>query len=188
MTSYSRSCPKTIRQFYDDFDLLPRECKELLWYNHSSPDFDDLKAAWELARDSNDLASLIERVNCLQLTPEEKKAKLDAEKKAKLEAKRDRLIGKYRYKAPVYGKARLKDSDPKQARLVSLVSEEQAMALACKRKENKDVKPFSNVIRPIISWREVEVTVKDDDTRKAPAKPEPPQHILKVLHNAGGKS
>jgi hypothetical protein len=187
MTAYSKSCPQTIRKFYDDFDLLPAEIKALIWDSPFMPGEDELKVAWQLAAEDSTLAALINKVNCLKPTAEELKARAEAERQRKKEQKHNGLLRRYTYKEPIYGKARLKDVDPKQNRLVMRVSEQQAAELALKRNENKDVKPASYYVRPVIGYTNVTINVKDDELRKPPTKDDKPQHILKILHNAGGK-
>ena len=40
-TPYAKGCPSLVKKFYDDFDLLPYEIKEILWNQSKTPDFDD---------------------------------------------------------------------------------------------------------------------------------------------------
>ena len=65
-TPYSKTCNKTCRRFYDDFDLLPPEMKKLLHEQDRMPTFEDLKAAWELAQETITLKDILERVRVLE--------------------------------------------------------------------------------------------------------------------------
>lgn len=182
-TPFSRSCNKTIRAFYEDFDMLPREFKEMLWNNPTSPDFDDLKAAWELASAETSLKDLINRVNVLKPSKEELARLHRLEKERKKEEIRNKKRKYYEFR-PILGAPRLKD-DPKHARFVQRVSDEEAMRLLARRKENKDVVAYTPYISPIIGYEKVMVVI--DPNTIPPEKFEKPQHIAKMMHNAGGK-
>jgi hypothetical protein len=184
-TPYTRSCCKTIRQFYDDFDALPRAVKELLWDGSFQPTMDDLKAAWEIAAADKSLADLIKEINCMKPSKEELKARADAERERKKREKSEARWAKrrpYYETRPIYGQAKL---NPKHARLVGLViSEQEAAKMLANRKENADVNLVPMYVCPIIGYERVKMV---DTNTIPPEKPEPPQSIIKMMHNAGGR-
>lgn len=183
-TPFSKSCNKTVRRFYEDFDMLPYELKEMIWNNPASPDFDDLKAAWELASEKTSLNDLIYRVNVLKPSKEEQKEinRKERQRKKEEQTRQNRKTHYNEFRA-ILGAPRLKD-DPKHARFVQRVTEEEAMKLLAKRKENKDVVAYNPYVRPIIGYEKVKVVI--DPNTIPPEKPGH-QHIAKMLHNAGGK-
>ena len=65
-TPYSKSCNKTSMKFYDDFDLLPREMKEILWHQPLMPTFEDLKTAWELAENTIPFEDMINNLHVFE--------------------------------------------------------------------------------------------------------------------------
>lgn len=180
-----KSCNKTSRKFFEDFDLLPAEFKALLWYQNGTPDFDDLRAAWQLSGE-NYLDSTLK----LHSFKKERQAKEIEDARAKRDKLRsdryNKRLSKYRGSqyVQVYDRVVVDRSD-KHGRLVALVKDEQAAKLLAERKENKDVIPAGPVVvRRFLGWKKVEPT--------EPKKPEYkeinyPQHICTQMHNAGGK-
>lgn len=180
---FHKGCNKTVRRFYEDFDLLPRSAKELLWYGNNSPDFDDLKVAWEIAGESFSIENLL-KLNCFE--KERKEAELAAAR-AKREAKRrekaDARRVKWRSGTGHYIWQKVNHVGDKHARLIQIVSDEQAMKLLTTRVETKDVVPAGP------TWRRVYVpgpVTKQEEELKF-MEFEPKQHICKMLHNSGGK-
>jgi hypothetical protein len=184
-TPYSRSCCKTVKKFFDDFDMLPIEYKQLLWDGASTPGFDDVKLAWELASADKSLADLIKQVSCMKPTKEEKKAQADREReRLKNERRQNRKHSYYETRA-ILGKPQLRTLDPKQARLVLRVTEEELEKMLVRRREGKDVRVYSEYVRPILGYERVKVEI--DPNTIPPEKKEPPQQLIKMMHNAGGK-
>ena len=190
---FHSSCNKTVRKFYEDFDLLPPSAKELIWHENAAPNFDDLKAAWQLAGESFKLEDLLK----LHSFEEERKAeqkrlyKLEQQRKKQelIEARKDRYdrkhkLGKYATKVQVYQRVRMKGKKIKDnSRLIKLVSDEQALKLLTQRKENKEiVAAGSYYVNRFIGWEDK----KDIPEKPEPeyAKFEPEQHICKAFHNS----
>lgn len=179
-TPYSRSCNKTSRKFYDDFDLLPKNIKEILWKQTTMPTFEDLKAAWELAQETLSLNDIISNLHVFE---EERKAlkKKTAEEKRKQKfhdkwAKRQQ---KYANRIAVYQQYRVSER-PKDQKLIAAVTAEKAAKMIAERKENKDVKPAGNLIVTKFVGYKTQEEVKKEEIK--PLK-EIPLHICKQFHN-----
>lgn len=183
---FHKSCNKTARKFLEDFDLLPRQVKELLWYSPSCPTFEDLKEAWKLAGECFSLSDVLMQLNVFE---EERKAlkkeEADRERRNKHHEKNAKWHDKWmsrRGETHAWVK-RVKDTDPKHARLVQRVSDEQALAMLSKRKENKDVKSANNTY-----WSYEKVAIASTPTKEE--KPVnylpdgPVNNITKQMHNS----
>lgn len=183
MQNYMRkSCNKTCRKFFEDFDLLPRELKEILWYQPNGPTMEDLRAAWQLAGENWSLESVLANLNVFE---EDRKAAKEAEAKRKRDqAKRDKdakRLEKYRGRAQYVNRV-VTVPRPKDARLVAIVTEEQAMEALSKRKENKDVKQVATfIVRQFVGYSKEAVTEKVDDTKYMETQPS--LSMAKQLHN-----
>ncbi len=183
---FHKSCNKTVRRFYEDFDLLPKEIKEILWDLPYSPNFDDLRAAWELVEKNSTFEDLYKILNVFE--EQRKQDKLEAAKAAKLQReqeRRDRLNKKWGtrrvdvYRVTKVGELR----GDKHDRLVKRVTEEEAMKLLSQRQENKDVKQITpRTIYTYVGTKEVPVNAPEPYHKELP-----PQALSKMLHNSGGK-
>jgi hypothetical protein len=143
---FAKSCSKTARRFFEDFDLLPWEVKELLVYGGRMPNFDDLKEAWKLAEEllrkkgfkPEDLLKL----HCFEEEAKEARKKGLKKKREQALANRDRRYQKW-YQRGVQERL-VVVRRPKDERLIKKVSEEEAARLLTTRKENRDVKVTEN--------------------------------------------
>lgn len=186
-TPYSKTCSAGSRKFYNDFDLLPPKYREMLREGVLCPDFDDLKAAWELAGTDGDITDIRKYLYSFQ---EEVKAEKIATAKAKREAmkeeRRKNRLEKWKtnyYMRPVY-RTRMMDRGDGHDNLVARVMSMEEAAKALKnRKENKDVKPILPRFyeqKQLIGYEKVtkpEPEVKYQENLK-------PDHIAKAWHNA----
>lgn len=183
---FHKSCNKTVRKFYEDFDLLPKEIKEMLWYGNYSPDFDDLRAAWDLAQETGSFESLFKTLNVYE--EDRKRNKLEAARLAKLERdkkRRERWQRKwndYAKHVDVYRVVKVNERVDKHARLAHLLTDEEATKALCARNENKDVVSAARYVYQFVGTKKVE-DVKPEEYHKEL----PPQALPKMLHNAGGK-
>lgn len=183
---FHKSCNKTVKRFYEDFDLLPKELKELLWDLPYMPDFDDLRHAWDLYEKGSSFDDLYKFLNVYEEDRKEDKLRAAREAKAKRDQeRRDRYSRKFGtrrvdvYKITKVGEPR----GDKHDRLIQRVSEEDAMRLLSQRKENKDVKQVTpRTIYTYIGTKEVPVDAPEPYHKELP-----PQSISKMLHNSGGK-
>lgn len=198
-TPYSKSCNKTVRRFFDDFDLLPRELKEMIWDSPYTPDFDDLKAAWQLAEETGSFEHLLNRIKCLdqpkekepKKTKEERQRELANRRMNKYVEKRERERAKRGGMLAVYRTVRVDHTNDKHARLIKVVSDEEAMRLLSLRKETADIKPAVTYHRVFVGYVDPNQKEKDRNSKRGdktpPTKDAAPLHITKQLHNAGGK-
>jgi hypothetical protein len=180
---FSKSCNKTSKKFYQDFDKLPKEIKALLWSQPNMPTFEDLRTAWELVESIPENQKLD-----LHVYEEERKVanKLEAERKRE-QKRKDRINARLKNRRiPVYDFQKV-IHDPKQARLVQRVTEEEAVKLLATRKNNNDMKiiePEPTYKRTFIGYRdevvknnpEVEIKYYDGEKQKLA--------LSKQMHNA----
>ncbi len=178
---FHKACNKTSKKFFEDFDLLPAKYKELLWYQNGTPDFDDLRAAWELS--GEDYLSNVLKLNSFKKERQAKEVEEARAKRDKLRAERfNRRRSKY---VQVYKYVKVDHTGDKHGRLVQMIKDEEAAKLIASRKENKDVVAAGPlVVQKFVGWKKVD--------HKEPEKPSYkeinyPQHICKQQHNAGGK-
>lgn len=185
-TPYHRTAGKMVRRFYDDFDLLPYEMRQMLANQERMPNFDDLKAAWELAGETMDITDIRRFLFSFEEEVKaENKIAADAERERKRREKaaeryKRRYGDRYDYR-PVY-RDRLMRRNDKHDRLVQIVQGEAAVKALTTRKENKDVVkiPQSDyfIKREVVGYEKVKVEpeVKYQENLKE-------THIVKALHN-----
>ena len=178
-TPYSKTCNPTVKKFYEDFDLLPREIKQELWAQSKMPTFDDLKAAWKLAQETITLDKMF---NNLYVFEEERKAAKKAAADAKRAAlKAEKQNARYKNRMERYAVYKtVRVHSPKDTRLIEAVSVEEAMRRLANRKENKDVVAAGPMIKRVFQGFKTEAEIKKEDIK--PMK-EVPLHICKQLHN-----
>jgi hypothetical protein len=144
---FHKSCNKTSRRFFEDFDLLPTEVKRLLSFGPTCPTFEDLREAWKLAGETFSLDKVLEQLNIFEEERKQKKveeARIQKEKKKEERAKaRWEAYRKKYYGDQVY--TRIVVRRKKDERLIQKVSEETAVKMLSERKENKDVKIIPEV-------------------------------------------
>lgn len=184
-TPYHPSCCKTIRKFYDDFDLLPVEMKRMLQEGSLCPDFDDLRAAWDLTERNSSFADLFNMLNVYEEDRKEAEriAAVEArerEKREKLEAKRNKWANKRRG-TPHYVVMTVEEEAKKQ-RLVQRVTAEEAVRLLSKRKENADIKPIVKHVARLVYTKEEPKKVEKPGVKYFEFSP--PVHLMKALHNS----
>lgn len=185
-TPYHRTTGKMVRRFYDDFDLLPYEMRQLLANQERMPNFDDLRAAWDLAAETMDITDIRRYLHSFRVENREERKRLsDMEREQK---RRDRAAERHRRRygdrfsyQPVYRDRLMKRND-KHDRLVQLVTDEEAVKALTTRKENKDVVkvPQSDyfIKREVIGYKKVEIkpeTAYQENLKET--------HIAKALHN-----
>lgn len=159
-----RQCSRLSRSFFEDYDLLPSEVKQLLQEQSSCPNFDDLKEAWVLAGELFKINLLDGK---LRLNSFEKERKEEEKRKAKEEReqrRRERWNRKYgSYTNTVYIK-RTREDTSKHGNLVRrVIDQEEAARLLTKRKENKDVRSGSDTY-----WEAVTVPIKPKTKTEEP--------------------
>lgn len=139
---FSRSCNPTSRKFFEDFDLLPKEAKELLWAMPQMPTFEDLKLAWDISAETFSIDKL---KTALHIYEEERKAEkkrnADEERERKRRERANSYFDKYRKRTPLYEMVR-REPRAKDMKLIERVSEEKAVTLLAQRK-NGDDKPIA---------------------------------------------
>lgn len=189
-TPYHRTAGKMVRRFYDDFDLLPYEMRQMLSNQERMPNFEDLKAAWELAGEMMDITdirrflySFEEEVKAENKIAADKERERKRREKA-LERQRNRYDHRTSYDyRPVY-RDKLMKRDDKHDRLVQIVVDEAAVNALTTRKENKDVvkanpAPFF-IKRELIGYEKVPKNVEPEVVYQENLKE---THIIKALHN-----
>lgn len=182
-TPFSNSCNPASKKFFEDFDLLPKEVKEILWNSAKPPTFEDLKAAWELAGESFSIEKLKQTLNVFEEERKEakKKRREDKLKQARLEKveRNNRRREKYRKTTfvPVYKTVR----NDKHGRLVERVKLEEAVKMLSNRKEVKEIRP-AGTYQVLVGWKEVKK--EPDPLKEPPKKEEPVLHITKQFHNS----
>lgn len=185
-TPFHKSCNKTSRRWFEDYDLLPSEVKKLLQESPKCPDFDDLKEAWKLAeellREKGFKLEDLLRLNCFE--EEAKEARKEALARKKREAKEiekqrryQARVSRYLPKTGVVLVRRAKDQ-----RLVNLVTEEEAARLLTTRKEHKDFTAKDAAVKYDAYF------VPTKEAEEAPAKKEPPKQIRTSLGKAWGNA
>ena len=143
---FRKSCNPTVRKFFEDFDLLPREIKQMLYEQNRMPNADDLKAAWELVEQDKTpgMDRIMRNLHCFE---EERKAerekRREEEKAAKLKARQDRWSNRLRRnnnRVEVLVRVDPRKRQDRHANLVRTVMTEQELERALTRRaENKDV-------------------------------------------------
>lgn len=187
-TPYHRTAGKLVRRFYDDFDLLPYEMRQMLANQERMPDFDDLRAAWDLAGETMDITDIRRYLHSYEeeVKAENKIAADKAREQKRREKAAERHKARYGHRSqydyrPVY-RDRLMRRPDKHDRLVQIVQGEAAVKALTKRKENKDVvrAPLSEffIKREVVGYEKVKVEpeVKYQENLKE-------THIVKALHN-----
>jgi hypothetical protein len=144
---FDKSCNKTSKRFFEDFDLLPTEVKRLLSFGPTCPTFEDLREAWKLAGETFSLDKVLEQLNVFEEDRKEESRKKNIEKRLReKEEKRQAKWNEWKKRnlgAEVYSRVVVRR--PKDERLVQKVTEEQAVEMLSRRKENKDVKIIPKV-------------------------------------------
>jgi hypothetical protein len=182
---FHRNCNKTARRFFEDFDLLPPKYKELLWDQPRMPTLEDVRVCWELAAEEFGLnlvsGSLL--LNAFEEDRKEHKAEqARREREARKAEKRLAQHKKYGWVQTYRKVTQLREVDPKQARLVQRVTEEQVEQLISKRAENKDV----------VAAGPLKTTLEFTGWKKVTELKEPPvnyletgrqNHVTKQWHN-----
>ncbi len=184
MSHFHKKCNGTIRKFFEDFDQLPYELKEIIWNQPQPPTFDDLKAAWQLAEE---MGHTEENVHVLRKDRKEQKAR---DRKAAREAKRAEVnlrrmnLRRSRYRT-IYKKVRIDKRDDKHARLVRLLPEE-AMEVMARRNHVDDIEEATG-------WKWIpvgraKVTDNPEEAVEYFESERPPQSLSKMMHNAVGRT
>lgn len=184
MTSnyFSKTCNKTSKKFFEDFDLLPREIKMMLCHQNRMPTFEDLKAAWELASEEFSIDKLKTNLNVFEEERKEwKKNEAKREKEAKRQERINKQMEKYR-RRPVYELVR-KEVRPKDAKLIA-ISEEEAVRRMANRAENKDVTFGGNILTKRFVGYKDELLKENPDMEIKYMEIGAPNHISKQMHNA----
>lgn len=187
-TPYSKTTCKTIRKFYDDFDLLPSHIKEMLYNGNSCPTQEDIRAAWELV-ESETKGGLGSIYNILHVFEEDRKQKEIEEARRKREqARQEKYNKKYnRHRnrfVEVMTLVNPRNRNDKHGNLVrKVVSEQQLEEMLAKRKQNDYVKNASPYW--VRSFKKIEEVEKDSEIKYM--ENEPQVSIFKAMHNAGGK-
>ena len=181
-TPYSKTCSKTSRKFFDDFDLLPSEIKHMLDYGPTCPDFDDLRAAWELLQESGTVQNIINRIRCLPKLEKPKSTRYQR----RLEAKSKRAQATQQERPVLAGNSPRSD---KHARLVLRVTQEQAAALLNRRQETRDIEPARYCyewVPRVDPFKRAKLRNARKGDKLLPEKVIR-DSIAKSMHNAGGK-
>jgi hypothetical protein len=191
MHNYMPYAGATQRKFLEDFDLLPREVKELLWDHPVMPDFDDLKDAWSLVEKDPRFKDIFMRLNInAALRKLEVKRLADLNREQRANAKRNKWHDKWRQrheKTRVAAVYQVYTVDPKQARLVQRVTEEEAAKLLTSRKEAKDVQPAT--VRVFQGYKRLPPEkVEELKASKEEFQMPKPVSIIKAFGNAGGNN
>lgn len=181
---FSKSCNKTAKAFFEDYDKLPAEIKRMLYSQNRIPTFEDLKAAWEIVADLDKIEPGKTDLNVFEAERKEyKKKEADRLREAKRRAKQAERMQKYT-RRPIYEMRRV-EPDPKNARLIARVSEQEAVRLMASRAENKDVK----IVSPV-EYKKVFIGYRDEIEKANPEKeikylPDGISNSLsKQMHNA----
>lgn len=181
---FAKSCNKTSKKFFEDYDQLPAEVKRMLYTQSSMPTFEDLKIAWELVAEMEKVDPGQTDLNVFEEERKEfKKKEADRLREAKRRAKQAERMAKYT-RRPVYEMRRV-EPDPKNARLVQRVTEQEAVAKMASRSENKDVKIISpnEFKRVFVGYRDE--IVKANPEQEINYLPDGVSHSLsKQMHNA----
>lgn len=134
-------CAEASRLFFKDYDALPYEIKQMLFEGNKCPDFDDLKAAWELAALTEPLDEDFNGLHVFEEERVEARAnKIEEKRRERERAKMDKQLAKYRRKDArktyVY---EVRERTVSDERLVAMVKAEQAANMLTKRKENVEI-------------------------------------------------
>lgn len=187
-TPYSKSCNKTIKEFYDDFDLLPSEYKAILQESPTMPTHEDLKLIWEMvAEEQPSIQDIINRVKCIPKPPPAREMTAREKREAKRAENRQRRLNQQNgARVACYGYRRIGSDNPNlSGSLKTFVSEREAAAAIAKRKQNNSLKFVGNnlVERVFLGYKPKERYTGGEKPDKKVVK----DHISWAMHNAGGK-
>lgn len=188
-TPYSRSCNKTVREFYDDYDLLPSEYKKVLQESPTMPSPEDLKLIWEMvAEEQPSIQDIINRVKCLPKPPPEKVLTERQKRDLRREENRQKRLAQQRASSVArYGHRRLGSDNPNlSGSLKVLVSEREAAEALARRKQRDHISFSGNnlVERVFLGYEKPKARYTGGDK---PDKKVIQDHISMAMHNAGGK-
>ncbi len=188
--TFSRTCNPTVKKFYEDFDLLPYELKELLWYLPAMPDFDDLKTAWKLAEAQKGSEWLRKTLNCFEEERKEARRQRREERaQAQAAERQQKSMAKWGARSAkwcnVYALRPVDHSNDKHGRLVARVTEEEAARLLARRVENKDVVEAVTHERVFLRKERIEQPSPEQPMEEPKRRV---QQLARSMHNAGGKT
>lgn len=182
---FRKSCNPESRKFFEDFDLLPVEIKQMLWDQPRGPTPEDLKAAWELVEQDKSISGIdriIQNLNCFaeRRKEEKKKRREEAKRQAELERSSKWMNRFNRRRVEIMVRVDPRKRQDKHGNLVRMVMSEQELASAMsKRTEAKDIK----LAEPYWERRFVEPKeLKDKELNFL--ENEPKDSVIKALHNA----
>jgi hypothetical protein len=179
---FHKECNKTSRKYFEDFDLLPREVKELLWFSPRMPGPDELKEAWKLAGELFNLETLMMTTNSFETERKEEQAARNRREREERKAANHRSRFNRRYGVATFKYVKqLRDVDPKQARLVMRVTEEELARRLVSREENKDIQPASKYV---VFQKFTGYTKKESKAEISPDKKVIKQDLTKQWHNS----
>ena len=182
---FRKSCNPTVRKFFEDFDLLPHEIKQMLFEQDRMPNQDDLKAAWELVEEDKTpgMAKIFQNLHCFE---EERKADREKRREEQKEAKRreredrwSKRLRRHNSRIEVMVRVDPRKRMDKHANLVRTVMTEQELERALtRREENQNVQHAQPYwVRKWVEPKEIKEKQLDFMEN------EPTDSMIKALHN-----